>query len=399
MTYTHNNKLEKLSRQSSLPLTLNSSNNYNNTNTFQNNTIINNKTIIDENFINTLEYNTIKQNWLVNLTNITIPKEVCEILSLGDNFNFTNELNKSDYFELLKCLQFSMYRIIKRNNNSDKIYRKVISAVNKNLHNKNHISYTDKQITKKLNLTKNFLKNNPDVLVTKANKGNSTVILTYEFYNNKVENELLNTDSYIHIDHDPLEGFTKQTLKFLKKWNNLRVFNCDECFVDIELDISNTNLPRAYALIKIHKNGFPIRIIVSFINSPLYIFDKCLTKFLQKYIKKPSSIVKNSKEIINLLKNNVIPDEYELASLDVVAMFPSIPHNLVIQAIERNWESLANSLPISKSEFLTGINFLLTSTYLQFNNKYYKQIKDLPMGFCSSPFLTGYGLANWLWTI
>ena len=92
--------------------------------------------------------------------------------------------------------------------------------------------------------------------------------------------------------------------------------------------------------------------------------------------------------MLNLLKNNIIPDEYEIASLDVVAMFPSIPHNLVLEVLDRNWEHLENKMPLTKLEFLNGINFLLSSTFIQFNNKFYRQKKGLPMGFCSSPFFS-----------
>ena len=37
-------------------------------------------------------------------------------------------------------------------------------------------------------------------------------------------------------------------------------------------------------------------------------------------------------------------------------------------------------------EFLEGITLLLDSTYLQFNNKFYKQIMGAPMGFFTSPW-------------
>ena len=77
--------------------------------------------------------------------------------------------------------------------------------------------------------------------------------------------------------------------------------------------------------------------------------------------------------MLNLLKNNIIPDEYEIASLDVVAMFPSIPHNLVLEVLDRNWEHLENKMPLTKLEFLNGINFLLSSPFIQFNNKFYRQ--------------------------
>ena len=48
------------------------------------------------------------------------------------------------------------------------------------MHNFNkdtHISMEDRNFANKLNVTKQFLKNNPDIFVTNADKGNLTVCL------------------------------------------------------------------------------------------------------------------------------------------------------------------------------------------------------------------------------
>ena len=332
--------------------------------------------------------NNIQSKWLVNLSDKQIPQDVADILSLGEKFNFKIKPDKTDFFELLNHLQNSFYVNNDDNNNKidiNKLRRKTICSINTFLHNKQHISYNDKIIQEKLNKTEAFLKENPDLFITMADKGNTTVITPLSLYNSKVENELKNKESYISLDYNPFKKLKNSTKRFLKLWRLKGVFDCDISFEKIIINIDNTNIPRCYGLFKIHKNGNPIRIIVSFVDSPLYQFDKCLTNFLKKHIKKPNSSVKNSLEVVELIKNNIIPDDYKLISLDVVAMFPSIPHNLVLEALDRNWIHLDNKIPLNKREFLEGINFLLSSTYLQFNNKFYKQCKGLPMGFCSSP--------------
>ena len=67
-----------------------------------------------------------------------------------------------------------------------------------------------------------------------------------------------------------------------------------------------------------------------------------------------------------------MPENYEFSSLDVIGMYPNIPHSLVLEALDRKWENIEQALPISKNEFLNGINFLLNSAYFQFNGKFYK---------------------------
>ena len=66
---------------------------------------------------------------------------------------------------------------------------------------------------------------------------------------------------------------------------------------DFDYNVEITVLSKAYALIKIHNEGHPIRIDLSIVNSPLYSFDKWLAKLLSSCVKKPSASVKNSLEI------------------------------------------------------------------------------------------------------
>ena len=106
----------------------------------------------------------------------------------------------------------------------------------------------------------------------------------------KVEHELKNS-GFTPIKKNPLNSLINATENILNFWYHCGVFDCDIAFKDIKLNVKNANLRILYALIKIHKEGIPIRIIVSLVDSPLYIFDKCITKFLKKHLKKPKSSI------------------------------------------------------------------------------------------------------------
>ena len=60
---------------------------------------------------------------------------------------------------------------------------------------------------------------------------------------------------------------------------------------------------RAYGLIKIHKQNYPLRIIVSSINSPLYNLSWFLHSIINDSIPEAPSFIKNSFDLINKLKN------------------------------------------------------------------------------------------------
>ena len=49
-------------------------------------------------------------------------------------------------------------------------------------------------------------------------------------------------------------------------------------------NIDHCTLPQAYGLIKYHKEGLPVRIIVSAIGGPVYYFDKGLTELFNDLV-------------------------------------------------------------------------------------------------------------------
>ena len=170
-----------------------------------------------------------------------------------------------------------------KNEIDEKIRRSTLCVINKSLHNTEHISYTDKILENKIKKTNKFLKDNKEIFFTKADKGNVTVAIKKTEYINKVDSELSNTSRYNLETKNPLKNLKENTKILLDSWNNKGVFEHDDAFDRIKLNLNNTTLPRAYATIKIHKENNPIRIIVSSINSPLYTFDKSLSLLFKKY--------------------------------------------------------------------------------------------------------------------
>ena len=83
--------------------------------------------------------------------------------------------------------------------------------------------------------------------------------------------------------------------------------------------------PRFYSLIKTHKVNYPIRPIVSFIDSPTYETAKFLNKVLSPLTCDVPQKVENSVEVKEHLENITVPEDHTLVSFDVRSLFTSIP--------------------------------------------------------------------------
>ena len=160
--------------------------------------------------------------------------------------------------------------------------------------------------------------------------------------------------------------------KFVSEWQK-------KSFID-----PNPEAPRFRCLLKLHKEGKPLRPIVSFINSPSYGIAKEISKQLRKlYEMEISHSIKNAKCVIEKLKGIDINNNTKLMSLDVKDMFTNIPINKTINLIKGN--NLGGFE--YKNQFIDLILVCVKQNYFRFNNKYYIQGKGLPIGSPLSPFM------------
>jgi len=155
----------------------------------------------------------------------------------------------------------------------------------------------------------------------------------------------------------------------------------------LQLRSSDSLLPKAYGLPKLHKVNAPLRLIVFSINTTLYPIAKFLNKIISDSIPHTEYRVKNSFELCAALSNKNVPVSHNLFSLDVVSLFTNIPLNLALDSINKRWEHVQRFTKIIKEDFMMAIEFVLSSTYFTFGNRIYKQIFGTPMGSPLSPIV------------
>ena len=183
----------------------------------------------------------------------------------------------------------------------------------------------EKQLKIDIKLTKTFIKNNKDLLITKADKGNATVIITKSADFEK-KTTLFNDEKYYEkIKKNPLAALERKTRLHI---NKLNAMNCLMNDTIIPRVAQKCNVSKSYGLIKIHKVNNPVRPIISAINSSTYNLSKILSKFHYEHLKNPFSHINNSLELKGNLEGIIIPDGFEIISLHIVSLFTNVLINL-----------------------------------------------------------------------
>jgi len=110
-------------------------------------------------------------------------------------------------------------------------------------------------------------------IITKADKGNTVVIIYQQEYQNKIRDFIVN-NNLITIN-DPTKNFQKKIRNVLNECQI--VTHKDEKWKYVNL---NPSAPSIRGMIKIHKTGAPIRPVINWRNAPAYKLAKMLTKKL-----------------------------------------------------------------------------------------------------------------------
>jgi len=80
-------------------------------------------------------------------------------------------------------------------------------------------SYSD-SINKWVIATKTFINKNPNILFTRADKGNVTVALDKNEYTHRMETMLSDKNTYTEVKKDPINKLTTVLRSLLTKWKN-----------------------------------------------------------------------------------------------------------------------------------------------------------------------------------
>ena len=127
-----------------------------------------------------------RANWLKNLSDTQVPPDVIDIVSLGPNFSHTRLVSKNDVLSSIKNIEQRLYSLDVEMSIKNDIRKEVTENLNWTLKKQTQISTEERNFTKKLIATKKLLKNNPNIMSTKADKGNVTVCLNKSDYTSKM---------------------------------------------------------------------------------------------------------------------------------------------------------------------------------------------------------------------
>ena len=243
------------------------------------------------------------------------------------------------------------------------------------------------------------LSKNKNIVIQKADKGNTIVILDKISYIRAID-EILND----HTKFFNLEIPAGKEINYITNLEKKITFDLkllkDEEIID---KVTYKNIKPVgsrpgvlYGLGKVHKeinNGLPpFRPILSAIGTPTYKLAKLLLPFLTPLTQNEYTVTDSFHFAEEICKQD--PNLY-MASLDVDSLFTNIPLDETINiCIDSLYKDDENTPKIPKNVFCNLLTMATKESFFMFNNKFYKQIDGVAMGSPLGPALANIFMCN-----
>ena len=309
-----------------------------------------------------------KRNWVVNLSSRSLNKAEVSLLKKGLNF----AVSPADIpaTEIIAKVESAVRQLDAER--ADTVRR----AVNAILQQAEPLK---PNITKEQQDALKSLKEDKSIMILPADKGRASVVLDADTYHAKMS-AFIDSGPYQLLNKDPTDRLTRklsERLLTLKRNGHISeaVYN--------KIRPRHKQPPRVYGLPKIHKANTPFRPIVSCVNTVAYDASAFLANILSPLTGNSDFTVTNSAHFTSVISSEKIQDHEIMVSFDVVSLFTNVPIEGTVQAALRKLESdptLADRTTLTPAQIADLLDFVLRSTYFQYNGSIYEQREGAAMG-------------------
>ena len=153
---------------------------------------------------------------------------------------------------------------------------------------------------------------------------------------------------------------------------------------------SFTSAPQIYGLLKVHKEGTPLRPIVSAIGSSTHQLVRELVRILKPLSGTTDSYMKDSSVFVERISQTTILESDVLVSFDVVSLFTRVPVDEALDVISKlllQDKTLPKLTTIPAPDLWLLSEICLKLTYFRLSDTFYEQVEGAAMGSPLSPIV------------
>ncbi|XP_068098889.1 uncharacterized protein [Hyperolius riggenbachi] len=210
------------------------------------------------------------------------------------------------------------------------------------------------------------LQNNDSIVIRNADKGGAVVVLDSEMYRAEALRQLDDKETYQILPGDPTARFQVELKKLLNLGVSLGVFSEKERdYLMVETPI----VPIFHHLPKVHKPDVPPRgrPIVAGIGSLGERLGQWVDSCLQPLVRRLPGFLRDTTHLLNSLESLEWSNHYTWVTMDVTALYSSIPHGLALKALDFHIQKYGSYPAGVKDLLMLAVDHLLAHNYFLFD--------------------------------
>ena len=223
-----------------------------------------------------------------------------------------------------------------------------------------------------------------DIIIKQADKGSAVVVMDRVRYVGEAMRQLNDKDVYIPLKKDP----TEEMIEIINE--RVRRLHGDGYISDSTLQYLLINIDaragRFYLLPKIDKKNCPGRPVISGCNTPTEKISAFVDHQLKSLVPQIPSYVQDTNDFLNELKDmERFPDEAILVTIDVVGLYPNIPHDEGLLEAMRKILNKRFNPEIPTDHIVDLAELVLKNNNFEFDGKHFLQKCGTAIGTRMAP--------------
>ncbi|CAB0007865.1 unnamed protein product, partial [Nesidiocoris tenuis] len=327
------------------------------------------------------------------MVDVVMPVEVEDVLGLSPSVNLPYKASNLPLLDVITDVEMILGDVVNQEKkrairaNAATIIRNGISQ---------YKNQPESALQASIKLARSFLLDHPEFILTRSDKSKTSVLMSKEEYNVKMSSLLGDTSVYKVQKANPTSGLQKRCNDMV---DQLVALGCIDKWKKDSYKTQNAVAPKIYGLPKCHKDGVPLRPIVSCLGSPGIRLSQ-LVKDLLRHMKSLGDYdVVNSYTFQQEIVGLELSEQEIMVSFDVVSLFTNVPLEVVIYLIQRHWTYIEEHTDIPLEVFLDLIELTCMQGYFQFGDEFVRQLSGVAMGGVLSSDVAGIvmvDLLNWV---